>query len=142
MAYLACIQMYREGADGVIDGLRWTFNKCAGGLVAAVRWAFNTADDVYVDCTEPDWLKEASKHLETYAVSSSSDGAPVEEKANIFFEEEAAPGRARWSAKRGLPAASTMPQQALPAELATTSPALPPTNLGAPGYLGSSVLAG
>jgi len=30
----ACMQMYREGADGVIDGLRWTFNKCAGGLVA------------------------------------------------------------------------------------------------------------
>jgi len=35
--------VYREGADGVIKGLRWTFNKCAGGLVAAVRWAFNTA---------------------------------------------------------------------------------------------------
>jgi len=67
VAYLACIQMYREGAGGVIDGLRWTFNKCAGGLVAAARWAFNTADDVYVDCTEPDWLKEATKHLEAYA---------------------------------------------------------------------------
>jgi len=37
------MQMYREGADGVIDGLHWTFNKCAGGLVAAARWAFNTA---------------------------------------------------------------------------------------------------
>ena len=43
VAYLVCMQMYREGADGVIDGLRWTFNKCAGGLVAAARWAFNTA---------------------------------------------------------------------------------------------------
>jgi len=43
VAYLACMQMYREGADGVIDGLHWTFNKCAGGLVAAARWAFNTA---------------------------------------------------------------------------------------------------
>jgi len=43
VAYLACMQMYREGTDGVIDGLRWTFNKCAGGLVAAARWAFDTA---------------------------------------------------------------------------------------------------
>ena len=141
VAYLACIQMYREDADGVIDGLRWTFNKCAGGLVAAARWAFNMAEDVYVDCTEPDWLKEATKHLEAYAVSSSGDGAPVKEKANIFFENEAAPGRARRSAERGLPAASTMPQQALQAELAMTSPALPPINPGAPGYLGSSVSA-
>ena len=43
VAILACMQVYREGADGVIDGLRWTFNKCAGGLVAAARWAFNMA---------------------------------------------------------------------------------------------------
>jgi len=89
-------------------------------------------DDVYVDCTEPDWLKEATMHLEAYAVSSSGDGAPVEEKANIFFEEEAAPGRAWRSAEHGLPAASTP---------TTTSPALPPTTPGAPGYLESSVLA-
>jgi len=98
-------------------------------------------DDVYLDCTEPDWLKEGTKHLEAYAISSSGDGAPVEEKANIFFEEEAAPGRAWRSAEHGLPAASTTPQQALQAELATTSPALPPINPGAPGYLGSSVSA-
>jgi len=74
------------------------------------------------------WL-QATKPLEAHAFSSSGDGAPVEEEADIFFEEEAALGRARRSAEHGLPAASTTPQQALQAELATTSPAprpLPP----------------
>ena len=74
---------------------------------------------------------------EAYAVS---DGAPIAENANIFSEEEAVLIRARRSAERGLPAASTTPQ-ALKADLATTSPARPPTTPGAPGYLGSSVLA-
>jgi len=74
---------------------------------------------------------------EAYAVS---DGVPIAENANIFSEEEAVPGRARRSAERGLPAALTTPQ-ALKADLATTSPALPPTTPGAPGYLGSSVSA-
>ena len=75
-------------------------------------------DDVYIDCTEPDWL-QATKLLEAYAVSSS--GAPVEEKANKFLEEDAALGRAWRSAERGLPAASSP---------TTTSPALPPTTPG------------
>jgi len=87
-----------------------------------------------------DWL-QATKPLEAHAVSSSGDGAPIEEEADIFFEEEAALGRARRSSEHGLPAASTTPQQALQAELATTSTALPPTTPGAPGYLKSSVLA-
>ena len=92
-----------------------------------------------VNCLEPEWFKEATKRFEAYAVRSRDDGAPITKKTNIFFNEGAAPGRAWRSAERGLPAASTTPQQALQADLATTSPALPPTNPGAPGYLGSSV---
>ena len=105
--------------------------------VATGRWP-HVLDDI--DC--PEWLKEAAKHfnLEACAVSSSGDGAPIAEKANIFFKEGAAPGRAWRSAEHGLPAASTTPQ-APQAELATTSPVLPPTTPGAPGYLGSSVSA-
>jgi len=83
-----------------------------------------------------DWL-QATKPLEALAVSSSGDGAPV---ANIFFDEEAALGRAWRSAERSLPAASTTPQ-ALQADLATTSPTLPSTTPGAPGYLESSASA-
>jgi len=86
-------------------------------------------DDDDDDCPVPDWLQEATKHLEARAVSSSGDEAPV---ANIFFDEEAALGWTWRSAERGLPAASSP---------TTTSPALPPTNPGAPGYLESSVLA-
>jgi len=91
----------------------------AAALEAAADPADTTEDETAVDddCPEPDWLKEATRHFEAHAVSSSGDGAPVEEKANIFFKEEAAPVRAWGSAEHSLPPA--------PAQLHSSSCAFP-----------------